>query len=407
MDQFVRSVIPEILYRESPLILLLFAATCAASDPTLISVKHSTHTTFVGDSFNPSLSADGRTIAFESRARLTDDDKNRVRDIYVLNTRTNEMRRVPPPSDVKLNSGPSVSRDGTLIAFHVYSRAVPSKYPRTSDIYIYSMGDASISPLFPVARADMKGAEELFPALSRNNDTVVFTANSDARVRQVYTASRDGVLTLVSRAASGEAGNRPSGLARLSADGAVCVFLSAATNLDGKLPVTSLSMHLFLADLAENKVVRLDTFERGFDNREWMTGAFDINDDADVVVFEARHRSASNPFATLASSDLFVYDALQQKNSLMTEGLFSDASRNPSLSGDGRFVSFILVGNKQNRLVVYDRIHTSWKEAAVGEIDNPVLSKNGCMLAFERQDIKIRNIYTVPNPFMENDHACD
>jgi hypothetical protein len=154
-------------------------------------------------------------------------------------------------------------------------------------------------------------------------------------------------------------------------------------------------------------LVRLDTFERGFDNREWMIGSFDINDDADVVVFEARHRSASNPFATLAAPDLFIYDGLKQKSSLMTEGLFSDASRNPSISGDGRFVSFVLVGKKQNRLVVYDRVHSEWKEASVGNIDNSVLSKSGCVLAFERQDKKIRNIYTVPNPFMENDHACD
>ncbi len=381
----------------------------SAAEPVLISVKHGTHTFVAGDSANPSLSVDGRTIAFESHARLTPDDKNRVRDIYFVNTRTNEMRRIAPPSKLKLSSGPFVSRDGHVIAFHVYSSAVfPSKLPRTADIYLYDVEKSSLSPVFSLPRSELKEGEALYPALSRDDNTLLFTSNSEQRVRQIYTLDRErGALTLVSKAENGAAGNRPSGLARLSADGSVCVFLSAATNLDSALPATSLSTHLFLADLAGDKVIRLDTFERGFDGRERMVGSFDINDSADVVVFEARRRSSSNPFATLISADLFVYDAKQQKSTLMTEGMFSETSRNPSVSGDGQFVSFILVGKKQNRLVVFDRVHSAWKEAAVGDIDNPVLSKNGCVLAFEREDKKIRNIYTVPNPFMENDHACD
>jgi Tol biopolymer transport system component len=195
-------------------------------------------------------------------------------------------------------------------------------------------------------------------------------------------------------------------MAKLSASGGACVFLSAATNLAAPLDPTSLSEHLYAMDLSENTMTRIDSFEHGFDDRRWMTGAFDISDNAQIVVFQAHRRSASNPFATLASSDLFIYDAATQKSTLMTEGLFSDASRSPSISGDGKFVVFLLSGKKQNRVVAFDREHSLWKEAAVGTIDNPVLSKNGCVIVFERQDKKVRNIYTVSNPFMESDDAC-
>lgn len=387
---------------------LLMSFSAAAAEPVLLSVKHGTHTYVAGDSFNPSLSADGHVIAFESRARLTIDDKNRVRDIYVLDVRKNDMKRVPSPSKVVLNSGPCISRDGTVVAFHVYSSAVfPSKTPRTAEIYLCNVDKMSVAPLFATPRSELKGGESLFPMLSRDNNMVLFTANSDDRVRQVYLVDREhDLLSIVSKTENGAMGNRPSGMARLSANGGTCVFLSAATNLDSALPVTSLSMHLYISDLSEGTVRRIDTFEQGVDDREWILGTFDISDDARIIVFEARHRSGANPYVTLNRSDLFITDAEQHKSTLMTEGLFSDSSRDPSLSGDGRFVAFVLIGKKQNRLVVFDRVANAWKEATVGPIDNPVISKNGCVIVFERADKKIHNIYTVPNPFTENDDAC-
>jgi Tol biopolymer transport system component len=391
--------------------LLFCLCACAvpafASEPTLVSAVSDGRPPLSGDSFGPSLSVDGHVIAFESRARLTTDDKNKARDVYVANMRTKSMRRVPPPSKLQLASGPSVSRDGHMVALHVYSSPAPSKHPRTADIYLYSIDDAALRPLFPSPRSVLKGGESLYPMLSRDNNTVLFTANSDERVRQVYVADREnGLLTTVSKNDQGTPGNQSSGMAKLSASGGACVFLSAATNLAAPLDPTSLSEHLYAMDLSENTMTRIDSFEHGFDDRRWMTGAFDISDNAQIVVFQAHRRSASNPFATLASSDLFIYDAATQKSTLMTEGLFSDASRSPSISGDGKFVVFLLSGKKQNRVVAFDREHSLWKEAAVGTIDNPVLSKNGCVIVFERQDKKVRNIYTVSNPFMESDDAC-
>jgi hypothetical protein len=384
------------------------ARTTSAAEPTLVSVKHDTHTFRPADSYSPSLSADGRTITFESQARLTPDDRNRVRDLYVFNPRTNDLRRVPPPTPVRLNTGASVGRSGRWVVFNSYNMAIPSNRPRTADVYLYKVTGGAIAPLFSDVHDQLRGGEAAVPVLSRDDAQVLFTSNSESGVRQIYLADRKHEsLELISKAGNGDPGNRTSGLARLSADASVVVFLSAATNFDTALPATSLSTHLYRAVPAEDVIVRIDTFEHGYDDNEWMTGSFDIDDDANIVVFEARHRSSNDPFATLAASDLFVYDEQTKKITLATEGLFAGVSRNPSLSGDGRYVAFVLTAKKQQGVVVLDRAQKAWKQAAVGAIDDPVLSKNGCVIAFERQDKNVRNVYTVSNPFLENDHACD
>ena len=75
-----------------------------------------------GDSFAPSMSADGQSVAFESYAtNLVPIDKNNVRDIFVWNARTNTVTAVSTgPGEIETNAesfDPSISGDGTLVAF--------------------------------------------------------------------------------------------------------------------------------------------------------------------------------------------------------------------------------------------------------------------------------------------------
>jgi Tol biopolymer transport system component len=385
---------------------LLLTGFVAEASPVKISVKQGTHTAVEANSFAPAVSADGKVVAFESQARLTTDDKNTVRDIYVLDLPSGQLQRVPPPSKVRLNSGPSMSRDGKWVAFHSYNSAnLVSKIPRTAEIYLYNLAEQRLTRLFDEMPGELQGGEALFPVLSGDNGQVLFTCNSKTRVRQVYLAGREGDLELISRAGSGASGNRPSGVAKLSRDGFTCVFVSGSTNFDDTLPVTSLSSHLYRKRFDTDSLERLDTFEKGFDDRERIVGGFDMDDDGDTVVFEGLHRSA-DPFETLSFIDLFVYDGQTKKVRLLSEGTFAGHARHPAVSGDGRYVAFSFSHPKEPAVVVFDRINSTWKPISEGGARSLVMSKNGCVIVFERFDKKFRNIYIANNPFMESDDAC-
>ena len=78
-----------------------------------------------GDSFAPAMSADGSTVAFESYAtNLVDGDTNGVRDVFVWSASTRPaptLRRVSVgPADVQADGesfAPTVSGDGRVVAF--------------------------------------------------------------------------------------------------------------------------------------------------------------------------------------------------------------------------------------------------------------------------------------------------
>ena len=74
------------------------------------------------ESIHPALSADGRFVAFESRAaNLVAGDTNRLDDVFVHDRATGAVERVSVASDGSPARGssevPSLSLDGRLVAF--------------------------------------------------------------------------------------------------------------------------------------------------------------------------------------------------------------------------------------------------------------------------------------------------
>jgi Tol biopolymer transport system component len=74
-----------------------------------------------GESGDPSIGANGRYVAFESRAsNLVPDDTNHTEDIFVHDRKTGETTRVSVSSDGtqgdKKSGVPSISADGRFVA---------------------------------------------------------------------------------------------------------------------------------------------------------------------------------------------------------------------------------------------------------------------------------------------------
>ncbi len=98
-------------------------------------------TEVAGDSVRPTISADGLYVAFASEARLSDLDTNLVSDIYVYSTERNEVRLVTLGADGASANGasfvPSLSADGRYIAFSsTASNLVPGDANGFSDVFV-------------------------------------------------------------------------------------------------------------------------------------------------------------------------------------------------------------------------------------------------------------------------------
>src|SRR3989440_5054627 len=143
----------------------------------------------IGDSEGPSISADGRFVAFySSAANLVGGDTNGARDVFVLDRKTGKTTRVSVDSHGAQGNGdsegPSISTDGRFVAF-------------------YSLASNLVA-------GDTNGVRDVF-------------------VRDRKT----GKTTRVSVNSHGAQTKRQSIVRSISADGRFVAFYSAATNLVG------------------------------------------------------------------------------------------------------------------------------------------------------------------------------
>ncbi|MCO6510236.1 MAG: PD40 domain-containing protein [Aridibacter famidurans] len=93
------------------------------------------------NSHNPAISADGRSVAFESYAtNLVPVDSNNVRDVFVWNADTNTVSAVSENRGTEANSEsfePSISADGNLIAFSSSAGNLAPGVDGTSTVNVY------------------------------------------------------------------------------------------------------------------------------------------------------------------------------------------------------------------------------------------------------------------------------
>ena len=108
-------------------LVIAVPATSAATAKTKLASIRSNGTMSNGDSEDPSLSDDGRYVAFESEAtRLVHNDTNGEEDVFVHDRKTGKTTRVSIRSNGTEASGgdsedPSISDDGRYVAFESYA----------------------------------------------------------------------------------------------------------------------------------------------------------------------------------------------------------------------------------------------------------------------------------------------
>jgi Ca2+-binding RTX toxin-like protein len=136
-------------------------------------------------SSSPSLSADGRYVAFYSNAsNLVSGDTNDTIDIFVYDTVANTTRRVSVATDgTQGNNGsynPSISADGSYVAF--YSNAINLVSVDTNDTYDIFVYDTVANTTRRVSVDDNNtqgnGTSYAPPSISADGSYVVFSSDA-------------------------------------------------------------------------------------------------------------------------------------------------------------------------------------------------------------------------------------
>jgi Tol biopolymer transport system component len=312
-----------------------------------------------GPSELPSISADGRYVAFESLAsNLVPGDTNKFSDVFVHDLRTGVTSRISVgPLGAQANSDswrPAISADGRFVAYESHaSNLVGNDTNRTHDIFEY---DRLVDYTLRVS-VDSNNAQannwSLWPSISADGRYVAFESyatnispapDANGGIGDVFVHDRYSWQTdLVSVNASGVQGDSVSRFSRISADGRHVAFESLASNL---VPGdTNDEFDQFVVDRQTHAVTRVNVLPPGEQDRGGSapTTRPTISADGRYVAFNSGE-DVLVPQDNNSSFDVFLRDrdtATTTRASLANDG--SEVRFGASagaISGDGRHVAF-------------------------------------------------------------------
>lgn len=312
---------------------------------------------------NPAVSADGRFVVFESNAaNLVANDDNDEKDIFVLNRTDGSIRRVSV-SDTgeegdSESRNPSISGDGRYIAFESEaSNLVPDdNNGRTSksqgrDVFVYDQSMESIERISLREGGRETNLQSGSPSISGDGRYVAFTSAdsniiSDFQVSNtaIYVWDRvDEVMTGIAVPFADLQANRSALDPVISNDGNFVAFELNVSRSGGNSEAYKFQdIYLFNRETVSVERITGTKFGQDADGTEAAHPA--ISGDGRYVVFES-DRDDVDFFDTNRGSDVFIYDrvnATTRRVSSLADNVdapFTD-SNSPSISGDGRFVAF-------------------------------------------------------------------
>jgi len=201
-----------------------------------------------GNSYNASVSSDGRYVAFESDATnlIANDTNGGVRDIFV-NDRTTGLTTV-----VSVNANgtqgnassflPSVSADGRYVAFESVATNLIANDTNGAvrDIFMHDRITGSTTVVSVSSNSTQGNASSFLPSVSADGRYVAFESDAtnliandtNGAVRDIFMHDRTtGSTTVVSVNSNRTQGNASSFSPSVSADGRYVAFESVATDL--------------------------------------------------------------------------------------------------------------------------------------------------------------------------------
>lgn len=329
--------------------VLIAGSPGAASTPALRRVSVSSDGSDpYGDSSWPSLSADGRFVAFQSDAsNLVPMDTNNSQDIFVYDRFEGSTKRVSVASGgTEANGGswsPKISADGRYVAFisgatNLDPIMVSGAFVHdrlTGQTELVSVRTDGAPGQYPVHEIDLS-VNGRFVAMSSSGLTPDVSRDAwDIYLRDL----ESGTTTLASRTPDGSLFQAPSGSPSLSGDGRILVF--TAGNFVPTTPPPNSIPGLYLYDLVGGGTSYVFLAD-GEPALSYGTSP-GISDDGRYVSFLGR--AVGSPSDAIDPwNDVFVYDretmTVEKVSLSVSGGDPGGAASSAAISANGRYVTY-------------------------------------------------------------------
>ncbi len=250
-------------------------------------------------SFPGVISADGRYVAFQSYASsLVPGDNNAAGDIFVHDRQTGETTRISVDSaggeGKGQSQGPSISADGRYVAFASQaSNLVPGDNNATFDVFVHDRQTGETTRVSVDSAGNEGNGSSINAAISADGRHVAFESSASNLVAgdtngfaDIFVHDRQtGQTTRVSVDSAGNQGDSGSGYSStssISADGRYVAFDSGATNLVAG--DNNAASDVFVHDRQTGRTNRASVNSAGNEGNDW-SGSGSISADGRFVAF--------------------------------------------------------------------------------------------------------------------------
>lgn len=351
----------------------------------------------LGDSWHSAISADGRLVAFGSRAELLPVDDNGVEDLYLLDRETDERRLLSAAPDGapgnRTSYGPAMTPDGRFVAFTSHAtNLVANDTNDAMDVFVVETATGDIERVSISSSGIQSNRRAFDPDISDDGRYVLFTSGAtnldppdtngdcepnDSNGCDVFVHDRvTGVTERVSEASDGTESDGPSVFqAEISGDGRYVAF-GAFTNTLVPADHNPYS-DIFVKDRQTGNIERVSVTSSGGEADAGALGA-SISADGRYVAFETMAHLVPGDSAVAQWSDVFVHDRVTrttERVSVSSEGVEGNHNSNfGRISDDGRYVLFsstasnLVPGdtNREQDAFVHDRLTGVTERVSVG-----------------------------------------
>lgn len=323
-----------------------------------------------GGSFTPSISGDGRWVAFVSDATnlAAGEDTNNEPDVFLHDRRTRRTTKLSVAIDGRETtggSGPQISRDGRFV---VYNVGTPLRANGTDEdlagMFVYDTRTGKRERLGRIAGFDMtisaggryiafaSEARDLVPGdTNRKADCFLY----DRRTKKVTRVSLGGSKALGGGWFAGKAqGTKESTGPVISHNGRYVAFVSTATTL---VPGdTNKVDDVFVRDLRTGATRRVSVGANG-KQANGVSGGPAMSSDGRMLVYLSQATNLVAGDTTAFDYDVFRIDLRTgevDRVNVGPRGAQADGptSSFPAISADGRAITF---GSRASNLVAGDR----------------------------------------------------
>lgn len=360
------------------------------------------------DSSQPSVSASGRYVAFVSGAdNLVPGGTPDVTDVYVRDRITQVTTCVSIPMTGGRGNGnsdsPSISADGRFVAFRSYAtNLVAGDTNGCEDIFVRDIKLGTTTLVSAAPGGIPANAWSDSPAISSDGSAVAYSSRATNIAAGVAPSTRailvwsrlTGQTQCISNAPDGSPANGESFFPSVSADGRLIAYASFASNLVAG--DTNGASDVFVTDRVtghtELASVSSSAVQGGTDSDEPAISA-----DGRWVAFRSYSTNLLTTSDPNDAPDVFLHDRTTGATTLISVGTAGTIglgeSGSPAVSADGRYVAFwsraanlvLSDTNGWDDVFVRDTVAHTTSKLSSGDFWSlaPAISPNGVYVAFE------------------------